>query len=395
MDTQLNVMVIDGHPLQTKILTQILGHSGASVSTFNCVDTASQCAQEQYFDVIFCDLQMPGKGGIDILEVFDQIQYHGQVVLVSLLEQSIISAVREMCEGFSFEILGELPKPYDEMQVVKLLNQIKDERTRKTAFAQPIVLQDQEFLFALGEGRVKNYYQPLVDARSGELLGYEALARWVHPIYGVLLPNHFLPIVKRCHLSSELFQSVLINTIYDINNRGLTQKVSINVDHENLNDPDFSHRFIQQCSESGVDPSQITIEITEREAFQASTSIYKNLIKLRMKGVTVSIDDFGTGSSTFEKLAKLPFNEIKLDRVFVYGASEDLKKKSIVIAICALAKSLNIRIVAEGVEDEVTYKTMRECGIDICQGFYIDKPMPLEVITILKQRYENIERFDL
>ncbi|MGU3847295.1 EAL domain-containing protein, partial [Vibrio diabolicus] len=83
----------------------------------------------------------------------------------------------------------------------------------------------------------------------------------------------------------------------------LTQKVSINVDHENLNDPDFSHRFIQQCSESGVDPSQITIEITEREAFQASTSIYKNLIKLRMKGVTVSIDDFGTGSSTFEKLA--------------------------------------------------------------------------------------------
>ena len=177
---------------------------------------------------------------------------------------------------------------------------------------------------------------------------------------------------------------MLINTIYDINNRGLTQKVSINVDHENLNDPDFSHRFIQQCSESGVDPSQITIEITEREAFQASTSIYKNLIKLRMKGVTVSIDDFGTGSSTFEKLAKLPFNEIKLDRVFVYGASEDLKKKSIVIAICALAKSLNIRIVAEGVEDEVTYKTMRECGIDICQGFYIDKPMPLEVITILK-----------
>ena len=101
MNTQLNVMVIDGHPLQTKILTQILGHSGASVSTFNCVDTAIQCAQKQYFDVIFCDLQMPGKGGIDILEVFDQIQYHGQVVLVSLLEQSIISAVREMCEGFS------------------------------------------------------------------------------------------------------------------------------------------------------------------------------------------------------------------------------------------------------------------------------------------------------
>ncbi|WP_337241313.1 EAL domain-containing protein, partial [Vibrio cholerae] len=83
----------------------------------------------------------------------------------------------------------------------------------------------------------------------------------------------------------------------------------INVDHENLEDPEFSHRFLQQCLENEIEPSQITIEITERDTFQTSASLYKNLLKLRMNGVTVSIDDFGTGSSTFEKLAQLPFNE--------------------------------------------------------------------------------------
>ncbi|EIO9261324.1 EAL domain-containing response regulator [Vibrio alginolyticus] len=388
MNTQFNVMVIDDHPLQTTILTQILDRYCAQVIPFSCVDAAIQSVQEQYFDVIFCDIQMPGKDGIDMMEMLDKVQYQGQVVLVSAMELTIISAVRAMCEGFSFEVLGKLPKPYDENEVVDLLGKIKDEKAKQVSFAQPIEVEDQEFLFALAEGHVKNYYQPLVDVQSGEVLGYEALARWNHPIYGVLPPHYFLPIVERCRLSGELFQAVLSNVIYDMKHRGLTQNVSINVDHENLEDTAFSHYFLQQCSESEIDPSQITIEITERDTFQTSASLYKNLLKLRMNGVTVSIDDFGTGSSTFEKLAQLPFNELKIDRSFVQGVECDIKKRNIVVAICALAKSLNIRLVAEGIEDEVTLQAIREYGIDLCQGFYIDKPMPLEAITILNERYE-------
>ncbi|ANP67032.1 MULTISPECIES: EAL domain-containing protein [Vibrio] len=388
MNTQFNVMVIDDHPLQTTILTQILDRYCAQAIPFNCVDAAIQSVQEQHFDVIFCDIQMPGKDGIDMMEMLDEVQYQGQVVLVSAMELTIISAVRAMCEGFSFEVLGKLPKPYDENEVVDLLRKIKDEKAKQVSFAQPIEVEDQEFLFALAEGRVKNYYQPLVDVQSGEVLGYEALARWNHPIYGVLPPHYFLPIVERCRLSGELFQAVLSNVIYDMKHRGLTQNVSINVDHENLEDTAFSHYFLQQCLESEIDPSQITIEITERDTFQTSASLYKNLLKLRMNGVTVSIDDFGTGSSTFEKLAQLPFNELKIDRSFVQGVECDIKKRNIVVAICALAKSLNIRLVAEGIEDEVTLQAIREYGIDLCQGFYIDKPMPLEAITILNERYE-------
>ncbi|WP_321284376.1 EAL domain-containing response regulator [uncultured Vibrio sp.] len=383
MNRTFNAMVIDDHPLQTTLLTHALRKHGAYVVPFNCVDEAIMCAETTYFDVIFCDIMMPGRDGVDMMELLDQINFQGKVVIVSAMDLTIISAVKAMCSDFSFEVIGKLHKPYDQLEVADIVARMLKNTQKKATFTPPIEVEDSEFISALGDGRVKNYYQPLVGTKSGEVLGYEALARWYHPIYGVLSPYHFLPIVERCGLSKALFDAVFSNLIYDIKNRGFTQKVSINVDHANLEDTLFASRFLDQCQEHHIEPAQITIEITERDTFQASASIYKNLLKLRMNGVTVSIDDFGTGSSTFEKLAQLPFNELKIDRSFVHGIESDPKKRNIVVAIRSLAKSLNIPVVAEGVEDEATMKVMREYGIDLCQGFYINKPMPLEAITIL------------
>ncbi|WP_039988848.1 EAL domain-containing response regulator [Vibrio owensii] len=383
MNKPLNAMVIDDHPLQITLLKQMLLRHDVDVASFDDVDKAIAHAKSTNIDIIFCDLQMPNKDGIDMMEMLNQIGYRGKVVLVSAMELTIVTAVRAMCETFSFEVLGKLLKPYDESQVVEMLRRSGLEPAKNTHFQQDIYVQDQEFLFALAEGKVKNYYQPLADANSGEIIGYEALARWFHPIYGVLAPHNFLSIVERCHLSAELFDAVFSNALYDMKNRGLKQHVSLNVDHDNLEDAEFANQFIARCQEHGISPDRFTIEITERDTFQTSPALYKNLLKFRMNGVTISIDDFGTGSSSLEKLAQLPFNELKIDRSFVQGLVHDPKKKNIVLAICALAKSLNISVVAEGVEDEVTLEAMRQYTVDVCQGYYIDKPMPLEAITIL------------
>ncbi|WP_264408227.1 EAL domain-containing response regulator [Vibrio owensii] len=383
MNKPLNAMVIDDHPLQITLLKQMLLRHDVDVASFDDVDKAIAHAKSANIDIIFCDLQMPNKDGIDMMEMLNQIGYRGKVVLVSAMELTIVTAVRAMCETFSFEVLGKLLKPYDESQVVEMLRRSGLEPVKNSHFQQDICVQDQEFLFALAEGKVKNYYQPLADANSGEIIGYEALARWFHPIYGVLAPHNFLSIVERCHLSAELFDAVFSNALYDMKNRGLKQHVSLNVDHDNLEDTEFANQFIARCQEHGISPDRFTIEITERDTFQTSPALYKNLLKFRMNGVTISIDDFGTGSSSLEKLAQLPFNELKIDRSFVQGLVHDPKKKNIVLAICALAKSLNISVVAEGVEDEVTLEAMRQYTVDVCQGYYIDKPMPLEAITIL------------
>ncbi|WP_045492535.1 EAL domain-containing response regulator [Vibrio hyugaensis] len=383
MNKPLKAMVIDDHPLQITLLRQMLLRNGVDVVTFDNADSAIAYAKDVYIDIIFCDLQMPEKDGIDMMEMLDHIDYQGNVVLVSAMELSIVTAVRAMCETFSFEVLGKLLKPYEEQQVIDMLTLARREPEKVSQFDQCFDVQDQEFLLALREGRIKNYYQPLADAHTGEIIGYEALARWFHPTHGVLPPDSFLSIVERCHLSADLFDAVFSNALNDIKHHGLNQKISINVDHDNLEDCDFASQFIQRCCENGISPDRFTIEITERDTFQTSAALYKNLLKFRMSGVTVSIDDFGTGSSSLEKLAQLPFNELKIDRSFIQGLVNDPKKKNIVLAICALAKSLNISVVAEGVEDEVTLQTMRQYTIDVFQGYYIDKPMPLEAITIL------------
>ncbi|MFN1649114.1 EAL domain-containing response regulator [Vibrio rotiferianus] len=383
MKKTLNAMVIDDHPLQIILLKQILQRNDVEVVSFDSVDNAITHTTAKGVDIIFCDLQMPDKDGIDMMVMLNQVGYSGKVVLVSAMELTIVTAARAMCETFSFEVLGKLLKPYEESQVIDMLRRAGVESNKTRNFHQDISVQDQEFLFALAEGRVKNYYQPLADVNTGEIIGYEALARWFHPIYGVLAPHNFLSIVERCHLSAELFDAVFSNALYDMKNRGLKQHVSLNVDHNNLEDAEFANQFIARCQEHGISPDRFTIEITERDTFQTSPALYKNLLKFRMNGVTISIDDFGTGSSSLEKLAQLPFNELKIDRSFVQGLVHDPKKKHIVLAICALAKSLNISVVAEGVEDEVTLDTMRQYTVDVCQGYYIDRPMPLEAITIL------------
>ncbi|ENT6819592.1 EAL domain-containing protein, partial [Vibrio vulnificus] len=239
------------------------------------------------------------------------------------------------------------------------------------------------FLFDLANGRVKNYYQPLVDCRTGDVVGYEALARWLHPIHGMLSPAHFLPIVERCNLSHELFDIVTDNAIRDARHINQGQRISINADQINIEDGNFSERFIAKCLENRVEPSVFTIEITENTSFSNSVALYKNLAKLRLNGVNVSIDDFGTGHSSLEKLSLLPFNELKIDRSFVSEMEIDSKKQKIVNSICGLAKSLNLKIVAEGVEKQSTWNMLKKYNIDVCQGYLFNKPMPIEAINIL------------
>lgn len=383
MGKLLTALVIDDHPLQVIRLRQILVCQNVNVLTAECVFDALELVDCMKIDLVFCDLQMPGQDGIDMLEALNQRSFNGKVVLVSAMELAIVASVRAMCEGYSFEVLGKLLKPYNKHQVSKLLSQTMSKTSKVINSSPQIEIEDQEFLFALGEGRIKNYYQPLIDASTGRTVGFEALARWCHPIHGVLSPYHFLPIVSRCSLYAELFDAVLNNALFDIKERGLKQKISLNVSHENLTEPCFFSYFFSRCNQHDVCPRQFIIEITERDTYNMSEVLYKNLLKLRMRGVTISIDDFGTGTSSLDKLARLPFNELKIDRSFIHGMLEDDKKLKIVLAICALAKNLNLSVVAEGIEDEMTFNAVKKYNIDILQGYYFSKPMPLESLKIL------------
>ncbi|HAT8548524.1 TPA: EAL domain-containing protein [Vibrio vulnificus] len=384
MRNDLKILVVDDHPIHLTLMKQQLAKiPNTRVATEQTVASALSTLSDDHYDFVFCDLDMPHSDGIDLLISLNEQKYTGNVALISALDRPIISAVSAMCENFSFQVLGKISKPYSNNDIQQLLDNAANALKPARKLRRRIDVSDQEFLFDLANGRVKNYYQPLVDCRTGDVVGYEALARWLHPIHGMLSPAHFLPIVERCNLSHELFDIVTDNAIRDARYINQGQRISINADQINIEDGNFSERFIAKCLENRVEPSVFTIEITENTSFSNSVALYKNLAKLRLNGVNVSIDDFGTGHSSLEKLSLLPFNELKIDRSFVSEMEIDSKKQKIVNSICGLAKSLNLKIVAEGVEKQSTWNMLKKYNIDVCQGYLFNKPMPIEAINIL------------
>ncbi|MDL5027205.1 EAL domain-containing response regulator [Vibrio sp. TMPB1044] len=381
MNTNLEIMIVDDHPILLVLLKQLLAQFGYNVTVFDNVLEACEKVKAQNFDIIFCDIQMPVHDGVDMMFMLDKANYQGNVVLISSVELTVLSAIRAMCENFSFDVLGIIEKPYTLKSIEDVLAMRSKLGTQTFPTRNNIEVSDEEFLIALAKGQIQNYYQPQVDFETATVTAYEALARWVHPEYGVLFPDTFLPIVERCQLSAELFDTVLNNALDDMKANGLCKKIAINVNQFNLDDSNFAQTFIARCLERGVTPSSFIIEITEHDTYKNSVSLYKNLTKLRVNDVAVSIDDFGTGNSSLVKLAQLPFNEMKIDRSFIFDLTKDQKKKNIVLSICGLAKNLGIKLVAEGVEDQETWSLLKEYGVDLCQGYFVSKPLPFKLVS--------------
>jgi EAL domain-containing protein (putative c-di-GMP-specific phosphodiesterase class I) len=383
MLNKLSIAVVEDNPLQLILLERTLRKLGVgNIHTFdNGLEAVSWTAYHQV-DTLLCDLQMPEMDGIDMLISLNEQGFKGNVILLSAMDHSVITAVRTMCDPFGFNVVGQLSKPYNNDELSNLLA-VSIPSTTKQATSQRANVTEADFLVALAEGQIQNYYQPLVDFNSNNIIGVEALARWVHPTQGMLSPAVFMPIVERCSLSNELFDTVFGNAIADIKQRQLDCKVSLNVDHYNLKREQFSDDFLSRCNSQDIDPKRFTIEITETDTYSDSVELYRNLSKLRINGIGVSIDDFGTGHSSLKKLSVLPFNEIKIDRSFVQGLINEPKKNQIIYFICALAKSLSINIVAEGVEDKATWSTLKTYGVDVCQGFYHYRPMSISDLATL------------
>lgn len=380
MKCNKNIVLLDDHLIQLKLLKRSLVALGSeTVSCYDNVDQALAHVKENATDLVVCDLSMPDKDGIDMLLLLNEQGYQGDVAIVSAMDLPILATVKSMCAGFSFDLIAEISKPF---QLDILRDLISHKRARHQGTARPSYdLTDESFRAGLANGEIVNYYQPQVDFETRTVVGAEALARWHHPTLGVLTPDLFLPIVERCNLSRELFDSVLKNAIEDMKAGLLPKNVSLNVDQFNLEDACFANALIEKCNQSNIDPARLTIELTEEYSYRKSVSLYQNLAKLRINNISVSIDDFGTGYSTLENLYSLPFNEIKIDRSFIFNCDKDSKKQQIVKFICSLANIFDTKVVAEGVETDECWQLLKKMNVDICQGYYISKPVPVDQLS--------------
>ena len=238
---------------------------------------------------------------------------------------------------------------------------------------------------ALERGQLELYYQPKIHAPTGEISGAEALLRWHHPQRGMVSPVVFIPLAERYGLIGALGLWVIdeaCRQAREWRDAGLRMRVAINLSVHQLRQADLAQRIGAALQRHKINPDLITCELTESAAMDDTELTMRVLGQLAALGVHISIDDFGTGHSSLAYLRKLPAQELKIDRSFVADleTSEDARK--VASAVINLAKALNLKVVAEGVETEAQNRILREFGCDQLQGFLFAKPMSAKALAL-------------
>jgi EAL domain-containing protein (putative c-di-GMP-specific phosphodiesterase class I) len=215
--------------------------------------------------------------------------------------------------------------------------------------------------------------------RTRALAGAEALMRWQHPERGLIPPGAFIAVMEACGLIDAATEVVLAGAIAQVRawrEGGLDVPVAINLSAASLADIGLADRIAAMAARDGVDPKAIILEVTESAAMTDMARSLDTLARLRIKGFGLAIDDYGTGFSSMQQLGRIPFTEMKIDQAFVLNAADHPNLEAMLDTSLALARRLNLKSVAEGVETARDWDLLLRLGCDIAQGYLIAKPMP-------------------
>jgi diguanylate cyclase (GGDEF)-like protein len=239
---------------------------------------------------------------------------------------------------------------------------------------------------ALAHEEISVHFQPKTDVESGRVTGLEALARWDHPDHGAVPPTTFVPVAEQAGLSRALTTRILniaLEQCAGWRAGGRDLHVAINATVADLVDIDFPDQVAGALATHEVPPEALMIEITEVSVLSDPERISAILSRLKEIGVRLSLDDFGTGYSSLTHLRTLPVDEVKIDRSFVFNMTTDTKDLAIVLATIRLAETLEISVVAEGVEDEQTWHRLADAGCSTIQGYVVSPPVPVSEVEAL------------
>jgi diguanylate cyclase (GGDEF)-like protein len=235
------------------------------------------------------------------------------------------------------------------------------------------------------------YYQPQLDANTGEILGVEALVRWQHPERGLILPGEFIPLAEETGLILDLGEHV-IRTVCTQAKRWAKKefplkRVAINLSAHRFRESQSMEPIHNILSRTGCEPSNVQFEITESALMENREAASEMLNALREMGASIAVDDFGTGYSSLSYLKRLPIDVVKIDRSFIRDITEDHNDRAIVSTVVAMAHGLGLTVVAEGVETEEQLALIRELGCDAWQGFLFSKAVPPEELEALVAKH--------
>ena len=228
-------------------------------------------------------------------------------------------------------------------------------------------------------GELQLHYQPKVRLSDGVTAGVEVLVRWQHPEHGLMSPGAFLPAIEQTNLMKPLTERLLADALaqaVEWREAGNRVPVAVNLAAPNVLDPKFPATVARAIEDAGAHPQDLHLEVTETAVLVEVERTSRVLHELRGLGVVVALDDFGVGTSSLANLKRLPVDQLKIDRSFVFGLAADPRNEAMITAIASLGGALGLTVVAEGIETPEAWYTLRDCGCDQAQGYLLSRPVP-------------------
>lgn len=382
VERPLNALLVDDDEFTVEFVADMLRHvRPCTLRTAGSAAGALEHLRDEAPDILFCDLNMPGMDGIELLRHVAAGGFRGGVVLLSGMDGKLLKAAESLANAQHLNIVGSLSKPVNEENLRAVLERFDSARSCLADETSVEALTASELIKGLASGCLRLHVQPKISLHNAEVVGVECLARWEHPTRGTLLPDTFIAVAEQSGMIDALTLDMLhmgAQQLRQWKNAGLALRISVNVSMDNLHELDQPEIFADIVARAGLTPQDITLEITESRLISDYTVRLDILTRLRLKGFGLSIDDFGTGYSTLEKIKQLPFTELKVDRYFVHGANHDPAARAILESSVRLGRSLQLNVVAEGVENEEDWNLAMHAGCHEVQGYHVAEAMPAE-----------------
>jgi EAL domain-containing protein (putative c-di-GMP-specific phosphodiesterase class I) len=340
--------------------------------------------------LVVLDLKMPGMDGVEVIRNLARLAIDTGVLLVSGMDQRVLVSARQVGESLGLKMLGFLQKPILLEDLEALLQTQLDSEAR---------LRADDLRRGIDEMELVVHYLPKLVREGGvwQIRTAEALVRWQHPRLGLLYPGQFLALAEGNDMIVAITDFVLSDAVRQAGlwrGHGHSLGVAVNLSPRLVRDVGFPDRLIRLLREYDLPPELLTIEVTEASSLHDVELVTDVFTRLRLKGIGLSLDDFGTGTSSITQLYRMPFTELKIDRSLVSELPHTQAAATVVTAIVELAHRLSLTVCAEGIETEEQFRFMDAAGCEALQGQLISKAVPAAELEALAKAWHGGYRAD-
>lgn len=377
----LNLLVVEDDDFQRRWLVAMLANLGAK-EIVEVADgaTALQILLDanRHIDITFIDLNMPGMDGMELIRHLAEENHQTSIVLASAMDNSLLFSVETMAKAYGVDMLGVIEKPATPEMLQSVLAAYRTPDQRHESRATTLSFTFADLQQALKNRQFEPLFQPKIELATGQMKGVEAFARWRHPKYGFVPPEAFIPALEENGCMDELAWIIIEKCVAAWrvwHEQGMTISVAVNLSPSSLVKQGLADRISTYFAQQNVEPHRFIFEITESAAVTNMPYFLENLARLRIRGFGLAVDDYGMGHASLQELMRIPFTELKIDRMFVAGASQNEALELVLSSSLNICHKLNRQSVAVGVETQQDWDFLHKLGCNHAQGHYIAKPM--------------------